>query len=160
MKLLAKRSLMLLACRFLSLLHDDLNLQQGTRLTLISNSHKGLLDAVGDWLPNAEHKKCKRHVFANFKNKFSGVQLSRLFRKSSSSTMEQLFYANMEEMEYFNFEAYEYLIQRNPNTWCRAFFNLDVKCAAFKNGISESYQKAILLQRSKPIITMLEDIRI
>ncbi|GJT65057.1 splicing factor [Tanacetum coccineum] len=42
----------------LSLLHDDLNLQQGTGLTLISDSHKvRLLDVVGDWLPNAEHRK-------------------------------------------------------------------------------------------------------
>ncbi|GJY57951.1 folylpolyglutamate synthase isoform X8 [Tanacetum coccineum] len=117
-------------------------------------------DVVGDWLPNAEHKKCTRHVFANFKRKFSGVQLARLFWKSASSTMEQLFYANMKEIKYFNIEAYEYPIQRNPNTWCREFFNLDVKCAAFENEISESYHKAILLQRSKPVITILEDTRI
>nr|GFA36157.1 splicing factor [Tanacetum cinerariifolium] len=63
----------------------------------------------------------------------------------------------MEERKYFNIEAYGYLIQRNPNTWCRVFFKLDT---ALENWISESYHKAILLQRSKPIITMLEDIRI
>ena len=74
--------------------------------------------------------------------------------------MEQQFHARMDELKTENNEAYEYLIQRNPNTWCRAFFNLNVKCAAFENGISESYHRAILLQRSKPIITMLEDIRI
>nr|GEV05294.1 hypothetical protein [Tanacetum cinerariifolium] len=48
--------------------------------------------------------------------------------------MEQLFYAKMDNIKYINVEAYEYLVQRNPNTWCRAFFNLDVKCAAFENG--------------------------
>ncbi|GKA11925.1 splicing factor [Tanacetum coccineum] len=145
---------------FLSLLHDDLNLQQGTGLTLISDSHKGLLDVVGDWLPNAEHRKCTRHVYANFKKKYSGLQLQRLFWGAASSTVEELFYAKMDNLKYINLEAYEYLVARNPNSWCRAFFNLNVKCAAFENGISESYHKAILLQRSKPIITMLEDIRI
>ncbi|GKB84488.1 retrovirus-related pol polyprotein from transposon TNT 1-94, partial [Tanacetum coccineum] len=43
---------------FLALLHDDLKLQQGTGLTLISDGHKGLHDAVRDWLPNSEHRKC------------------------------------------------------------------------------------------------------
>ncbi|GJV98273.1 agenet domain-containing protein [Tanacetum coccineum] len=33
-------------------------------------------------------------------------------------------------------------------------------CATFENGISESYHNAILFARDKPIITMLEDIRI
>ncbi|GKA43925.1 hypothetical protein Tco_0736649 [Tanacetum coccineum] len=121
---------------------------------------KGLLDAVGDWLPNAEHRKCTRHVYANFKKKYSGLQLQRLFWGAASSTVEELFYAKMDDLKYINLEAYEYLVARNPNSWCRAFFILNVKCAAFENGISESYHKAILLQRLKPIITMLEDIRI
>ncbi|GJQ90796.1 hypothetical protein Tco_0001935 [Tanacetum coccineum] len=88
-----------------------------------------------------EHRKCTRYVFANFKRKFSGVQLTKLFWKSASSTIEQIFYSNMEEMKFFNLEAYEYLIQRNPNSWFRAFFNLDVKCHAFKNGISKMMNK-------------------
>nr|GEU57332.1 DNA replication helicase [Tanacetum cinerariifolium] len=41
--------------------------------------------------------------------------------------MKQLIYEKMDEMKFFNLEAYDYLIQRNPNTWWRAFFNLDVK---------------------------------
>ncbi|GJS17730.1 hypothetical protein Tco_0412202 [Tanacetum coccineum] len=104
---------------FLALLHDDLKLQQGTGLTLISDGHKGLHDAVRDWLPNSEHRKCTRHIYANFKKKFSGIQLQKLFWHAASCT-----------------------------------------CPAFENGICESYHRAILLQRHKPIITMLEDIRV
>ncbi|GKB06126.1 pentatricopeptide repeat-containing protein [Tanacetum coccineum] len=58
---------------FISLLAEDLELGHGTGITVISDSHKGLLDAVSDWFPNAEHRKCTRHVFANFKKKFSGM---------------------------------------------------------------------------------------
>nr|GEU32602.1 hypothetical protein CTI12_AA091940 [Tanacetum cinerariifolium] len=57
-------------------------------------------------------------------------------------------------------KKHDYLIQRYPNSWCKAFFGVDIKCLTFKNGISESHHKAIIVQRSKPIITMLEDIRI
>ncbi|GKE46258.1 agenet domain-containing protein [Tanacetum coccineum] len=56
--------------------------------------------------------------------------------------------------------AYDYLIERNPNSWSKAFFEMDRRCAAFENGISESFNRAILLPRHKPIITMLEEIRI
>ncbi|GJR12129.1 calcium/proton exchanger [Tanacetum coccineum] len=52
-----------------ALLHDDLNLQQGNGLTVISDSHKGLLDVVSDRIPNAKYRKCIRHVFENLKKK-------------------------------------------------------------------------------------------
>lgn len=121
---------------------------------------QGLVDAVTEVLPNAEHRKCTRHVYAKFKKNYSGLQLQRLFWSAASSTVEQLFYAKMDDITQINLEAHDYLIQRNTNTWCRAFFNLDVKSAAFENGICESYHRAILVQRHKPIITMLEDIRL
>ncbi|GJT79098.1 hypothetical protein Tco_1045823 [Tanacetum coccineum] len=73
--------------------------KQGNELTIIFDSHKGLLDVVSDWLPNVEHKKYTRHVFANFKKKFSGVQLQRLFWHAASTTLEQKIYAKMEEMK-------------------------------------------------------------
>ncbi|GKC91378.1 pectin lyase-like superfamily protein [Tanacetum coccineum] len=57
-------------------------------------------------------------------------------------------------------DAYDYLVQRNPNSWSKAFFDLNSKCASFENGIAESFNRAILAQRTKPIITMLEDIRL
>nr|GEZ59808.1 hypothetical protein [Tanacetum cinerariifolium] len=64
----------------------------------------------------------------------------------------------MEEMKVVSQEAYEYLIQRNPNSWCRTFFRLESKCPNFENGICESFNRAILVQRTKSIITMLKDI--
>ncbi|GJV50010.1 hypothetical protein Tco_1440222 [Tanacetum coccineum] len=49
-------------CWFLALLHDDLKLQQGTRLNLTSDGHKGLHEAVRDWLPNSEHRKHQTYI--------------------------------------------------------------------------------------------------
>jgi hypothetical protein len=71
---------------------------------------QGLLDAVADWLPHAEHRKCTRHVYANFKKKYTGLALQSLFWRSASSTMEQQFHARMDELKTENNEAYEYLI--------------------------------------------------
>ncbi|GKD53702.1 calcium/proton exchanger, partial [Tanacetum coccineum] len=147
-------------CWFLSLLQEDLELGHETGITVISDSHKGLLDAVSDWLPNAEHKWCTRHVFANFKNKFNRVQLQRLFWLAAGTKVESIFYNNIDQIKAILPDAYDYLVQRNPNSWSRSFFDLNSKCASFENGIVESFNRAILVQRTKPIITMLEDIRL
>ncbi|GJW95808.1 calcium/proton exchanger, partial [Tanacetum coccineum] len=44
---------------FLHLLHDDLSLNDRNEITIISDSHKGLIDVVNDLLPEAEHVKYK-----------------------------------------------------------------------------------------------------
>lgn len=111
-------------------------------------------------MPHAEHRKCTRHVFANFKRKFSGVELQALFWQAASTTLENKFYTKMDEIKQLSPEAYDYLLQRDPNSWSRAFFSLETKCASFENGICESFNRAILEQRTKPLITMLEDIRL
>ncbi|GJR71285.1 lipopolysaccharide-modifying protein [Tanacetum coccineum] len=103
-------------CWFLSLLQEDLELDHGIRITIISYSHKGLLDVVFDWLSNDEHMKCTRHVFANFKKKFYGVQLQRLFWLAAGTTVEQNFYNKMEQIKAIHLEAHDYLVQRNPNS--------------------------------------------
>ncbi|GJV57565.1 calcium/proton exchanger [Tanacetum coccineum] len=120
---------------FLSLLSDDLNLDHGAGLTVISDGHKGLLEAVKIWLPDAEQ------------------------RQSASSLNEQ-FLEVMEEIKALDENAYSWLVDHDPNTWCRAYFELDRSCAAFENGISKSFNSKILSARGKPIITMLEDIRV
>lgn len=56
--------------------------------------------------------------------------------------------------------AYEHLMERDPKSWCRAFFEVDRACDAYENGISESFNSVIDLARKRPLITMLEEIRI
>ncbi|GJZ45277.1 autophagy-related protein 11-like protein [Tanacetum coccineum] len=66
----------------------------------------------------------------------------------------------MEELKVICPEAYQCLIDKNPNSWCKAYFRQESKCPNFDNGICKSFNRAILVQRTKPIITMLEDIRL
>ncbi|GJV75115.1 calcium/proton exchanger [Tanacetum coccineum] len=118
---------------FLHLLHDDLCLNDGTGITIISDSHKGLIDAVNDWLPEAEHRKCTRHIYANFKKKYSGLQYQRLFWAAASCTLEQQFLQIIDQIKLLDANAYDYLIQRDPNSWSRAFFEMDRRCATFES---------------------------
>ncbi|GKB37965.1 calcium/proton exchanger [Tanacetum coccineum] len=94
-------------CWFLSLLRDDLNLGDGGGISTISDGHKGLIQAVADWLPNAEHRR------ATFKNEISECFDSRILgaRGKPIITMSE--------------DIMVYLIQR---MWCMnklAFDNKD-----------------------------------
>ncbi|GKC00229.1 hypothetical protein Tco_0986365, partial [Tanacetum coccineum] len=93
-----------------------------------SDNGSGLIDAVNDWLPEAEHIK-------------------------SSCTLEQQFQQIIDQIKLLDAIAYHYLIQRNLNSWSRAFFEMDRRCAAFENGISESFNKAIIAFSLEDIIT-------
>ncbi|CAI9282041.1 unnamed protein product [Lactuca saligna] len=51
-------------------------------------------------------------------------------------------------------------MERDPKSWCRAFFEVDRACDAYENGISESFNSVIDLARKRILLTMLEEIRI
>ncbi|GKA60182.1 MAK10-like protein [Tanacetum coccineum] len=120
---------------------------------------QGLLDVVHDCLPQAEHRKCTRHVYANFKKKYR-LQYQRLFWAATSCTLQQQFELIMDKIRQIDQTANDYLFQRNPNSWSRALFEMDRRYVTFENGISESFNRAILGPRHKPIITILEEIRL
>lgn len=66
----------------------------------------------------------------------------------------------MQEVKDLSHEAYDHLMERDPNTWSRAFFKTDTSCDAVENGVSECFNSLIVSTRRKPIITMLEEIRL
>ncbi|GJY50406.1 hypothetical protein Tco_0441253 [Tanacetum coccineum] len=139
---------------------EDLELGYGGCVTVISDGHKGLIEAVAGILPDSEHRQCARHIYANFKRKWSGLQYKRLFWGASSCTVDQQFLLKTEEIKELDPTAYKWLVERNPNSWCRAFSEMNRCSTTFENGISESFNARIVPARGKPIITMLEDIRI
>ncbi|XP_023742979.3 uncharacterized protein LOC111891128 [Lactuca sativa] len=135
---------------FLENLRDDLQLDNGF----------GLLEVVKEILPTAEHRQCARHIVANFRKRFSGVHYETMFWKASNASTEPLFNAAMKEIEVHNHAAFAYLMETNPKSWSRAFFQKGKMCDAVENGLYESSNNVIRDARKKPIITMLEDIRL
>ncbi|KAJ9557003.1 hypothetical protein OSB04_011617 [Centaurea solstitialis] len=120
---------------FVNLLSEDIGMKEGFRPTIISDQHKGILEAVKDIFPYVEHRQ-------------------------SNPTVEQHFEEKMNEIKAINKEAYTHLVERNPKSWSRAFFEVGRARDAFENGMSESFNLCIRAARRKPIITMLEEIKI
>nr|KAJ0194875.1 hypothetical protein LSAT_V11C700363950 [Lactuca sativa] len=90
---------------FIDNLVANLDLGVGNGLVVISDQHKapqhtlGLLQAVADLLPHVKHKQCSRHIFANFRKKFIGLELKSLFWEAAMSKMERDFLATMEKIK-------------------------------------------------------------
>ncbi|CAI9260856.1 unnamed protein product [Lactuca saligna] len=116
---------------------DDINGGLGAGITLLSDGHKGLLQAVKERCPEAEHRQCARHIVPKFNKR--GV---------------------MEKIKSIDTHAYGYLIDRDPTTWSKAFFQEGRDCDVVENGVSESFNSAIRHARRRPIITMLEETRL
>ncbi|CAN1215023.1 hypothetical protein LINPERPRIM_LOCUS40, partial [Linum perenne] len=51
---------------FLGHLGIDLDIDQSTSWTFISDRQKGLMNVIRDMYPCAEHRCCVRHMYVNF----------------------------------------------------------------------------------------------
>ncbi|GJY21151.1 hypothetical protein Tco_0393717 [Tanacetum coccineum] len=75
-------------CWFLSLLADDLDLQDGLGVTIISDSHKGLIEAVRTWLPQAEHRHCNKNIM-HISEDVEGFDLQKVCSGCAAATIER-----------------------------------------------------------------------
>ena len=66
----------------------------------------------------------------------------------------------MREMQKVSAEAYKYLLKIPPRHWSKSRFNYNPKCDVLLNNMSKTFNSVILGARQKPIVTMMEEIRI
>ena len=121
---------------------------------------KGLIEAIKEVMPLAEHRQCARHIYENFRKDFSGLEFRLLFWGAAKASYPQLFKKIMLKIKNANPKAHEYLEKKDANTWSRAYFREGVCCEAVENGFSECFNSVLCNVRDKPIITMLESIRV
>ncbi|KAL0289067.1 UNVERIFIED_CONTAM: hypothetical protein Sangu_2629600 [Sesamum angustifolium] len=70
---------------FLNLLLRDIGSHNERGWAFISDRQKGLLEAIAELAPGAEHRFCLRHMYNNFKGKFKGQELKKMFWKAAST---------------------------------------------------------------------------
>ncbi|KAK8946345.1 hypothetical protein KSP39_PZI006942 [Platanthera zijinensis] len=145
---------------FIGLLIRDLNIVNNYAWTIMSDKQKGLIRAVQELLPNAEHRFCLRHMYGNFKQIHKGLQLKNLLWKAASASRIVDFNTEMEKLRMYNIEAYNWVRAREPKNWARSHFSTWPKCDMLLNNLCECFNNVILRARGKPIITMLEIIRV
>ncbi|XP_022642195.1 uncharacterized protein LOC111242577 [Vigna radiata var. radiata] len=147
---------------FLQILIEDLGGDEVCgRCTWMSDQQKGLVQAVQDLLPRAEQRFCLRHLYSNFRKRFSGQILKNLLWRAATSTYPQAWEREMLKIKEVNVEAYKYIIATYPpRFWSRSRFTGQAMCDSLDNNITEAFNSVLLHAREQPIINMLEEIRV
>ncbi|CAL2255788.1 unnamed protein product [Prunus armeniaca] len=146
---------------FLEFLAVDLSIENSNGYVFITDRQNGLIDAVGDMFPNFEHRHCLKHLHANFiLAGHGGLVLKQHMEATARSTTIPWFQAEMKKLKDLSGPAFDWLSRLDPMQWCRSHFRTHSKCDILLNNMCEAFNKSILDARDKPIITLLERIRV
>ncbi|TVU29221.1 hypothetical protein EJB05_20779, partial [Eragrostis curvula] len=127
---------------------------------LAMESIVGLKDGVKIVLPQAEHRYCLRHFYANFSAAgFKGPLLKQLMDRAAYAYKEYDFQQAMDKIKKVNAKAWKWLCDIDSKHWSKHKFSPNAKTDLVVNNISESYNAWILEAREEPICTMVEHIR-
>ncbi|XP_014490334.1 uncharacterized protein LOC106753061 [Vigna radiata var. radiata] len=136
---------------FLELLIDDLG---GPDVC------SGLRQAVQDVVPGVAQRFCVRHLYANFRKKFLGKNLKKLMWRAALATHPQQWENIMRSIKEVNEDVFRHLMSLPPRFWSRSRFTSTTTCDTLVNNMSEAFNSVLVNTRTKPIITMLEEIKL
>ncbi|XP_028752688.1 uncharacterized protein LOC114712337 [Neltuma alba] len=138
----------------------SLELENGGHIIIMSDMQKGLLSAASEVLPEAEHRLCARHIYANWSKQWRGKELKKMFFSCAWSTFEEQFNDNMKELGRLRKQAAQAAVTYNPTAWVRAFFTARCQTWMVDNNVSESLNAWIHEYRFLPVIRMFDGIRL
>ncbi|WVZ23701.1 hypothetical protein V8G54_002245 [Vigna mungo] len=146
---------------FMQLLIEDLGGKDVCAgITFMLDQQKGLLASFQELLPRVEQRFCVRHLYSNFRKTFPGKDLKRLMWRVAVATHPQQWEAEMRNIKAINDEAFKYLLSIPPRHWSRSRFTPRSQCDTLVNNMSEAFNSVLVDSGSKPIISMLEGIRV
>ncbi|XP_015954627.1 uncharacterized protein LOC107478987 [Arachis duranensis] len=144
---------------FLDLLLDDLGDYMANKWASMSDMQKGLASAVKELMPNVHHRFCVWHLWKNFNKKWKEQEYRGLLWDCARETTRHGFDQKMDKLKRLNEGAWAYLDKWPREAWTRAYFRHDQKIDNICNNACEVFNSRIKEYRAKPIITLLEEVR-
>ncbi|XP_065623857.1 uncharacterized protein LOC136065100 [Quercus suber] len=139
---------------------DDIGSLRDEGWTFMSDQQKGLTQMFDELMPGVDHRFCVRHLYNNFSKDHKGKLLKDRMWAAARATNMSEFQFEMGKIKKLNIKAWEWLVGKEPRFWTRAAFRRYPRCDALTNNGCENFNSQILEFRDKPIITMLEEIRL
>ena len=121
---------------------------------------QGLIPAIEMLFPIVEHRYCVKHIYNNFKVNHKGLELKDALWSCAGATTIKKFEKRMQELKDLDPKAWEYLADINPAQWSKSHFTCRALSDCLANNLSESFNSMILKARDKPILAILEWIRV
>ncbi|KAL0008842.1 hypothetical protein SO802_010344 [Lithocarpus litseifolius] len=132
-------------------------------LVVVEQANKdswGLIPAIKVLFPTVEHRCCVKHIYNNFKVDHKGFELKDALWRCAGATTIKEFEKRMQELKDLDPKAWEYLVDINRAQWSKSHFTCKALSDYLANNLSESFNSMILKARDKPILAMLEWIRV
>ncbi|CAL8161782.1 unnamed protein product [Prunus armeniaca] len=145
---------------FLELLSGDLNITNSHGYVFMTDKQKGLIHVVDALFPHAKHRHCLKHLYGNFYLEHIGLALKHQMKAIARATTMPWFHVEMRKMLKLSKPAHDWLAEKDPRHWSRAYFKSDSKCDMLMNNLCEAFNRSIMDARYKPVLTMLERIRL
>jgi hypothetical protein len=118
-----------------------------------------LVPAIQNLGNHVEQRLCVKHLYANWKKKYPGLELKEVFWMAARATTIPTWERAMNRLKAMNEKAWKDMKDVPPAMWSRSHFKLDTQSDLQVNNMCEAFNRAILEYRDKPIITLLEGIK-
>ncbi|XP_017250910.1 uncharacterized protein LOC108221551 [Daucus carota subsp. sativus] len=143
---------------FLSILKDDLHIENDEIYTFICDRQKGLVNALETQFPAAEKRFCVMHLYQNLCKESRSLGVRREMWGAAKSTTDYFFNMHMENNKKVNMNAFKWLAEKPKSQWSRCGFRDICKSDVFVNNNCEIFNNAINPFRGMGIITMFKSI--
>ena len=110
--------------------------------------------------PTVEYKYCVKHIYNNFKVNHKGMKLKSVLWRCAGTTSTREFERGMDHLKSLDEEAWKYLADIEPAQWTRSHFSSRVLIDCMVNNLSENFNSMIVKARDKPILSIVEWIRV
>lgn len=118
---------------------------------------EGLLRAAAELIPRVEHRICARHIYANWRKRYTNQKLQKKFWNCTKSSCRELFNYNRAKLAQDTPQGAKDMMTTALEHWSRAFFQLGSNCESVDNNMCESFNNSIMDSRFFPVISMNED---
>ena len=110
-------------------------------------------------MPNAEHRMCARHIYANWRKKYTDKELQKKWWGCAKAPCRMLFNLRRAKLAQVTPDGARDMMNTEPQHWSRAFFKIGSNCDSVDNNLCESFNNSIMEARFYPVISMNEAIR-
>lgn len=125
--------------------------------TVISDRERGIIEAVSNFMPRANHAFCVRHLCANVYAKF-GSGYDKLIWKLAKSPSQDEYNSLFSELREKSEKVAVYLQQIDKNSWTNAFSKAK-RYNHWTSNVVESLNSLFKNSRERPILYLIDDIQ-
>lgn len=119
-----------------------------------------MLPVIKELLGNVDQRFCVGHLYSNSMKKFPGLKLKELIWRAATASHVNAWEKIMLEIKGANKKAFKHLIKIPPRFSSKSMFKTSACCGTLVNNMSEAFNCVFVTTRVKPIVTMLEEIRV